>query len=123
MLPKKNKIDRKTMANLFTSGFSLFNNSFSFKYLINKENKEKKISFVVPKNVLKKANQRNLLKRRSFFVINKFFKKFPDGFVGAFVFNNKNIKGFMGRKRKDFNPVLNLTFEIKDILDKYEKRK
>lgn len=111
------------MEELFTSGFSLFNNSFSFKYLINKNQKEKKIAFIIPKNVLKKANQRNFLKRRSFFVIKNFIKELPVGFVGAFVFNKKAVGGFLGKKNKYLNPLQNLTLEIKDILYKYEKRK
>lgn len=85
MLPKRNRLDKKTIEIIFKKGKFVVSPSLTLKFLIVKENR-KQISFVVPKTVSKKAVDRNLLRRRGYIALNKCFKDFPIGFLGVFIF-------------------------------------
>lgn len=105
MLPKRNRLDKKTIEIIFKKGKFITSPSLTLKFLITKENK-KQISFVVPKTVSKKAVDRNLLRRKGYLTLNKYFKDFPIGFLGVFLF------------KKYQDNILILENEIENILHK-----
>ncbi len=133
MLPKKNRADRKTVENIFKTGRFVNSQNLSLKFILDplalqalplSRGREVRISFIAPKTASKKAVDRNLLRRRGYAVLKKYFKKFPAGFSGAFVFGKKSMEVFGGRKlarrggSKNYNPINNLEKEIENILNK-----
>jgi len=118
MLPKNNRADKKAVDKIFKDGVFLRSFNLSLKYILEKNNIPPKISFVVPKSVEKMAVKRNLLRRRGYAVLKKFFDVFPTGFVGVFIFGNKSKQVFAGKKNKIYNPIVNLENEIKNIINK-----
>jgi len=118
MLPKKNRANKKAIDQIFKGGKFFNSNNLTLKFFIDKTNKNKQISFIVPKTISKKAVIRNLLRRRGYAVLVKYLKDFPSGIVGAFVFNKKSLDIFGNKKNKTYNPILNLENEIKIILSK-----
>lgn len=106
MLPKKNRADKKTIRKIFKEGGFVSSPSLNFKYVLNTDKKNSRISFVVPKSLIKSAVERNLLRRRGYSALTKQIKNFSTGLVGAFVF------------RKPENSILILENEIKTILHK-----
>ena len=117
MLPKKNRANKKIIAKIFKEGKSVFSDNLNLKYLKN-DFADRKISFIAPKIVSKKAVGRNLLKRRGYAVLEKYFKKLPSGFSGVFIFGKKSLEIFGGRKNKKYNSIQNLENEIKITLNK-----
>jgi ribonuclease P protein component len=115
MLPKKNRLDRKTLEEVFKTGQFVNTPSLTFKFLLKKDSPTR-VSFVVPKTVAKKATVRNELRRRGYSEVD--LKKFPNGLAGVFIFGKKSTELFSGRKKKDFNPTQNLNYEIKKIFSK-----
>lgn len=105
MLLKKNRADKKAIEKIFKEGKFVNSPNLTFKFiLINKD--ERRISFIVPKNVAKLAVKRNFLRRRGYVVLKKHLSEFPLGLTGAFVF------------KKPINSILELENEIKTILAK-----
>lgn len=86
MLPKKNRADRKTVEKVFKSGNSLSSVNFSFRFSISPGLNTPKISIVVPKTLAKKAVDRNSLRRKGYFALEKYIKNFPKEIVGVIVF-------------------------------------
>ena len=122
MLKKTKRLNRKSIEELFSSGSFVSSSNISLKYLIKKNvSQEKKISFVVPKNVLKSAVSRNLLRRRGYAVVEKNLSLLPDGFWGMFIFGKKSFSVFGNKKKKDNNSIKNLDFEINALLQKVKK--
>ena len=117
MLSKKNRTNKKLVDKIFKEGRFINSPNLTFKFL-KEESLCPKIAFIVPKNVSKKAVDRNLLRRRGYFVISKHLAHFPADFVGAFVFGKKSMDVFGVRKNKTRNPILDLENEIKIILNK-----
>ncbi|MFA6586134.1 MAG: ribonuclease P protein component [Candidatus Paceibacterota bacterium] len=117
MFPKKNRNDRKTIEQIFKSGRFVNSSNLTFKFVKTNDN-QRKISFITPKTVSKSAVVRNLLRRRGYAVLKKYFETFPIGFIGVFVFGKKSKEIFGGKKNKTYNPILNLENEIKIILNK-----
>ena len=117
MLPKKNRADKKLVEKIFQEGKFINSPNLTLKFI-----KEKilvpQISFITPKSVSKKAVERNLLRRQGYFILKKYFHKFPVGFSGVFIFGKKSMEFFGGRKNKKRNPIKNLEDEIKNILNK-----
>ncbi len=105
MLPKKNRAEKKSVERVFKEGKFINSGHLTFKFL-NTGTQEKKISFIVPKNVAKLAVQRNLLRRLGYFLLKKYFPNFPLGTLGVFVFK---------KYPKDISMLEN---EIKNILSK-----
>jgi len=91
MLPKKNRATKQEIESLFKKGSVFSNPVFFLKYTKNRENQERKVSFVVPKKVEKLANKRNNLKRLGYNTILPYFQKLPQGFEGVFTFKQKGI--------------------------------
>lgn len=118
MLPKKNRLDRKNIDIIFKNGHFVNSANLSLKFILNKEATLPRISFITPKTASKKAVVRNLLRRRGYAVLKKYFSKFPAGFSGAFIFGKKSTEFFAGRKTKTYNPIQNLDTEIKNIISK-----
>lgn len=85
MLLKKNRVGTKEVELIFKKGGFLNSPSLTFKYLKNSD-KEVKISFLAPKNIAKLAVQRNLLRRRGYFALEKYIKLSPTGIIGVFIF-------------------------------------
>ncbi len=104
MLPKKNRADKKLVEKIFKEGRFINSPSLTLKF-VNKETTTPRLSFVVPKKIEKRAVKRNFLKRQGYLILEKYFKKLPNGFSGVFVFK-KNIS------------VLEIENEIKSILNK-----
>ena len=88
MLPKKNRVDKKEANLIFKSGKFLGSKNLNLKFI--KDNTTvKKISITVPKSVFKKATKRNNLRRKGYLLVQKYFDKLPEGFLGMFIFNKK----------------------------------
>ena len=117
MFPKKNRLDRKTIEQIFKSGIFVNSPNLTIKFL-KTQGKIKRVSFVTPKTVSKKAIVRNLLRRRGYSVLKKYFEAIPIGFLGVFIFGKKSKEIFGGKRTKTFNPILNLENEIKNIFNK-----
>ncbi len=117
MLSKQNRNNRKEIEQIFKSGSFVNSPNLTFKFFKTKDNL-KKISFITPKTVSKKAVARNLLRRRGDAVLKKYFKDFPVNLLGVFVFGKKSMEVFGGRKNKSYSPINNLENEIKNILNK-----
>lgn len=117
MLPKKNRVDRKTVEKIFKEGRYVNSNNLTLKFIQNKS-AYRQISFVVPKTVSKKAVMRNLLRRRGYAVIKAYMDKFPASFEGVFLFGKKSASLFGGTKNKTRNPIKELENEIKIVISK-----
>ena len=85
MLPKKNRVDTKTVEKIFKGGKTLFSTSFAFKY-IKTPNKKPRVSVLSPKNIAKSAVKRNLLRRRGYIALEKYINQFPAGIAGVVLF-------------------------------------
>ncbi len=116
MLPKKNRVEKKAIEKIFKHGKFITSPGLTFKFINlevlppNRGRTSKfitpRLSFIVPKKVAKLAVQRNLLRRRGYVALEKYFNKFPAGLLGVFLF------------RKNEKSIQNLENEIKTILDK-----
>lgn len=118
MLPKKNRADKKAVDKIFKDGVFVRSHNLNLKYILEKNGILPRISFIVPKTVEKMAVKRNLLRRRGYGILKKYFNRFPSGFVGVFMFSNKSKSVFGGKKSKTYNPIINLENEINNILNK-----
>jgi len=117
MLPKKNRLDKNTIENIFKNGLFVISNNLTFKF-IRTPGSPTRISFIVPKTVNKKAVTRNLLRRRGYGVLSKNKDILPDKVAGAFIFGKSSTKLFGLNKNKQYNPILELENEIKTLLNK-----
>jgi ribonuclease P protein component len=106
MLPKKNRVERKEVDEIFKKGRFLNSTYLTFKFLSKKDSKTRKISFVAPKSVAKLAVKRNLLRRRGYSALKKYFNQFPVDIIGVFIFK---------KYQDDVSIIEN---EIKTILNK-----
>ena len=104
MLPKKNRVDKKTIGKIFKEGRFVNSPNLTFKFI--KTNDERRISFIAPKTISKKAVIRNLLRRRGYIILKKYFNKLPVGVAGVFIFK---------KYQDDVSIIEN---EIKNILNK-----
>ena len=93
------------MEKIFKEGKILNSPNLTFRF-INTQSKEKRISFIAPKNIAKLATKRNLLRRYGYGVLRKYINDFPAGLVGVFVFK---------KYQEDIAIIEN---EIKSILSK-----
>ena len=116
MISKKNRSNRKDIEQIFRFGRSV--GSFNLNLRFIGDSKNKKISFIIPKTVSKKAVVRNLLRRRGYSVLKKHFNIKLPNIMGVFIFNKRSLRVFGGKKSKDNNPIYNLENEIKNIFKK-----
>ncbi len=108
MLPPKNRVDKKNVDLIFKKGNFLNSPNLTFKFLLIKGSLQPRISFIVPKNISKKAVVRNLLRRRGYIALEKHLKSFPVSLLGVFIF------------KKYQDDILILENEIKNILYKID---
>ena len=106
MLPKKNRVDRKSINLLFTKGRSLGSPLFTFKFLLTGTKQAPRIAFTAPKSVAKIAVRRNLLRRLGYRAVENHLSHLPVGLMGVFLF------------RKYEDDVTKLTRDIENILHK-----
>jgi len=106
MLPKKNRVDKKSVDLLFKKGSFVASPNFTFKFILINNSLQPRISFIIPKNIVKLAVKRNLLKRKGYSALKKYINQFPLGILGVFVF------------KKYQDDILIIENEIKDILIK-----
>ncbi|MBP7006574.1 MAG: ribonuclease P protein component [Candidatus Pacebacteria bacterium] len=116
MLPKKNRISRKEVGEIFKVGRVIYSSNFFLKYLINKGSKLPKVAFSAPKSVSNKAHKRNMLRRAGYDALKDKISLLPQGFSGVFVFNKKSILKEPNTQKADIYPQLDK--EIKDTLAK-----
>jgi len=81
MLPKSNRLQTKDIGLLFKKGQSLHSPLFSLRFLYKKG--ESRFTIIVPNKVSKKANIRNLFKRRVRNIIYKNLKNIKTGYYIA----------------------------------------
>lgn len=105
MLPKKNRVDKKQVDKIFKEGRFVNSTDLTFKFIII-QGSERKISFIVPKSVVKLAVKRNLLKRHGYSALEKQINQFPIGILGVFIFK---------KYQDDISTIEN---EIETILNK-----
>ena len=117
MLSQKNRTNTKLVDRIFKEGKFVNSPNLTLKFIKN-EFPFPQISFITPKAVSKKAVDRNLLRRRGYFILRKYLIFSPTNFAGVFVFGKKSMDFFGGRKNKKRNPILVLENEIKIILEK-----
>ena len=86
MLSKQNRLDKHQYNQVFKEGKTLHSPFFMMKYIENPENK--RFSVVVPKKVLKKAYQRNTLRR---FIYNAIRFELENISAGDYIFVLKKI--------------------------------
>ncbi|MCE9549036.1 ribonuclease P protein component [Candidatus Nomurabacteria bacterium] len=101
MLPKKHRADKKSVEEIFKNGKFINSTNLSFKFVLNKNLKLQKISFIVPKSTAKTAVKRNLLRRRGYAVLKKYLNDFPVGLSGAFVLK-KDVDSLELSKQVEF---------------------
>ncbi len=106
MLPKKNRVDKKSVNLVFKKGTFVVSSGFIFKFVLNNNRFQPRISFIVPQNIAKLAVKRNLLRRKGYFAFKKYINQFPFGIIGVFVFK---------KTEKDISKIED---EIKNILNK-----
>lgn len=113
MLLKKNRADKKDIDKIFKAcppngreGRFLNSPSLTFKFILVKDQKEPKISFIAPKNIAKLAVKRNSLRRKGYSVLRRHIDKVPRPVVGVFVF------------KKYQDDIFVLENEIKNLLNK-----
>jgi ribonuclease P protein component len=121
MIPKKNRTTQKIIDLIFKQGKFINSQNISLKFFLNKESPIVRTSFVVPKNIVKSAVKRNMLRRRGYQVISKYLNDLPVGFSGAFIFgkNSKDIFGSRGvNKEKAFENLDKEVGYIVSVLNK-----
>lgn len=118
MLKKRNRVNRKTIEKIFKEGAFINSESLTFKFILNKNFNGPIISFITPRAISKSAIKRNTLRRRGYFVLKRHFNQLPNNIIGVFIFSKKSLDTFSGKKNKNYNPITNLEYEIKKILNK-----
>jgi ribonuclease P protein component len=76
MFPQKDKLPRKSFSEVFRKGKVISSGYLSLKFAALKEIKPG-FSVVVSSKVSKKATERNLIKRRTYFILRKHKKDIP----------------------------------------------
>lgn len=90
MLSAKNRADKKLLIKILKEGKSFFSNNILLKTLpVNQNNSV--FAFVVPAKTIKKATDRNKLKRRVRHIVKTSLEEIKKG-VGVIVFLKKGIK-------------------------------
>jgi len=107
MLPKKNRADKKTIEKIFKKSIFIGSHSLNLKYFFNKDNISPRVSFIVPKTVEKKATERNFLRRKGYLILEKYWNKIPNDFVGVFIFNKQKEKKLLEVIEEDIKIILN----------------
>ncbi len=91
MLPKKNRLDTKTVDAVFKMGSFINSPSLSFKFTKKSGSTPPQISFMAPKSLIKQAVGRNRLRRQGYSILEKHINSFPVGLVGVFIFKKSPV--------------------------------
>jgi len=89
MLPKNNRVPRKTIDQIFKAGRSVNSPSLNFKFILKPGISQ--ISVIAPKGVAKSAVKRNLLRRRGYSALRKQFQDVPSGIQGALILKSPTL--------------------------------
>jgi len=90
MLPKKNRLDRKTLGQIFKEGRTLRSSGITLRFLEDQSPGLPRISIVVPKTLVKQAVLRNTLRRRGYKAAKPYLARLPQGFRGVIILSPKN---------------------------------
>ena len=90
MLPPKNRANRKLLIKILKEGKSFFSTNVFLKTIPISQNNPV-FAFVVPAKTLKKATERNKLKRRARYIVKTTLKEIKKG-LGVVLFFKKGIK-------------------------------
>ncbi len=93
---------------VFRAGRHLDSRNLTFKFVRSGTGNGRRVSVLVPKGVAKLAVRRNLLRRRGYTALGRYFDRLPVGVLGVFIFK---------RYQDD---ILILENEIKNILAKID---
>lgn len=119
MFPKKNRVSKKEINQIFKDGFFINSNNLVFKFLKNEKEFNSKISFIVGKNISKKAVIRNKIRRLGYQTFKNYQKSLPFSLMGVFIFS-RNSLGFLEKPKKEQEKKLQKEFEV--ILNKINKK-
>ncbi len=84
MLKKTNRVDRKTINQIFKLGHFINSPNLTFKFIKNTDNNFK-FSFIAPKSVAKLAVKRNSLRRHGYNALKR-ISFLPKEIVGIFIY-------------------------------------
>lgn len=91
MLAKKNRADTKIVEKVFKVGKFINSPVLSFKFKLNGGSATPRVSFIAPKNIAKKAVDRNAMRRLGYEGLKKYIKQLPAGLEGAFIFKKSGL--------------------------------
>ncbi|TSC70546.1 MAG: hypothetical protein CEO12_267 [Parcubacteria group bacterium Gr01-1014_46] len=114
MLPKKRRIERKYFGQIMSQGKRYNSPSFTLylaKMDVGNGLPDSKFSFSVSKKVLKRAVDRNKLRRRGYSVISRNLKKIKPGFFVFFLYK-KGFEKDYSLLEKEINGLLSSTLVI-----------
>jgi len=106
MLPKKNRVDKKSIDLIFKKGGFISSPNLTFKFILTRDSFSPHISFITPKSVVRLATRRNSLRRKGYLALKEHIKQFPSGLLGVFLF------------KKNEQDISKIEHEIKNILNK-----
>lgn len=118
MFAKSNRASKKDIDEIFKDGSFINSPNLTFKFLLKKEISVKRISFIAPKSVSKRAVTRNKLRRLGYQILKNYMSFLPDGATGVFIFS-KNSLVFLKKPKKE--AISKLEEEILSILKKLSK--
>ncbi len=111
MFKKKQRFNRKDFKKVFKEGKRINNKNISISYIYNDKTKT---SVVVGKKIAKKATERNLLRRRVYFILRKNFDLVKNKQIIVFV--KKNITyGILKKEIEEILFKLNGKKNISDV--------
>jgi ribonuclease P protein component len=104
MLPKKNRVNKKTIKKIFEEGLFYRSSDLTLKYLKDKKNSESRISIIVPKTVAKSAVTRNSLRRKGYAIIKNYISIKPN-ITGVFIVGKKSAENLENEIKNIFNKI------------------
>ena len=107
MLPKKNRANKKAIDQVFKKSIFIGSKNLNFKYYLDNVHVPPQISFIVPKTVEKRAVRRNYLRRCGYLILEKYFKKIPNGLIGVFIFNKTKEENLQSVIEENIKTILN----------------
>jgi ribonuclease P protein component len=119
MLKKKNRANKKDVEEVFKDGSFLNSVNLSFKFKLKNSEFRPKVSFVVPKIVVKSAVKRNKLRRLGYLAFEKNKELIFGGLLGVFVFS-KNAKILLEKSKEEIRKILEE--DISNLLKKVKNK-
>lgn len=119
MLPKTQRVSRKTFDVIFSRGHLIRSSVFTLRYLFDKKNTNPAISFSVPKKIAKNAVVRNTQRRMGYLLMRGKMNLLPKNFSGIVVFNKHLKRPTTQNKKNEFKIFLEQ--ELSNVIDKIPK--